>query len=184
MPLFYKVQGYANTKMMGRFFRKIGSNLFRFRPRELQDLSGILLANVQRYVPVRTGVLKSSLMAQADINAIIVVAQASIQLTSEYRKEYAEWVEAGVFGKDESRMIKTPDYGGPHLVMSPAGADMMNEQIDFELMMAVAGQEAQATVNGFAQFMRAGLYDTMPALIQHFRRIIKAKVLSEYRAIS
>lgn len=183
MP-FYKLQGRKTLADMGPFFRKVGSTLFRFMPRELDDLSEYLLEAVQKYVPVRTGALKMSLVAEANINMIAVVARAEMLLSSEYQKDYAEFVEAGVFGKDMSRLIRTPKKGGPSLVMSPESTGgAMPFEVDDDMLVAIT-EYARETVGGYAQFMRAGMYDAMPELLFRFSVIIEKKVKREYYRLS
>ena len=58
----YKLTGRAHLKDIGRFFRMAGTNIFRFMPGELGEMSDELLAAVKRYVPVDTGILKSQKM--------------------------------------------------------------------------------------------------------------------------
>jgi hypothetical protein len=178
MPI-YKLQGRAHLSGIGRWFRAAGFNAFRFMPGELQDLSDELLDAVKAYVPVRTGVLESSLVAQANINAIQVVARTDVMMNSEYAKDYAGYVEAGVFGKDESRVIKTPQRGGPIFVKSPKsyeGAQWGDAIIDQAL--GIAAHQVQ---NGYAQFMRAGIYDFFPKLLRHFSRVIPYKLKQTFR---
>jgi len=173
------MQGRADLRSVGKFFSKCGANIFRFRPGELQDFSKLLLDNVRKYVPIRTGVLTSSLFAKADYNAIMVVARAEIQFGSDYRKQYAEWVEAGVFGKEQSRLVRTPgeEYGGPMFVITPES--MMNmEEISQEFKSST--EFARKTAHGYAQFMRAGLTDTMPTLLRNLRIIIQNKYVRQY----
>lgn len=179
MPI-YKLAGKVNLSDIGIFFRVLGANIFRFLPRELDDLSNYLLEKVKQYVPVRTGTLKSSLIAEANINSIQVVAQSQILLSSEYKKEYAKYVEAGVFGKDMSKMIPTPGFGGPSIVRSPGSVPDIVERT---FMMAL-GEIAQQTINGYAQFMRAGIYDAFPEIVRSLRQIIQSKVIRTYRKLS
>lgn len=178
MSGLYKLTGRAWLGDIGRFFRTAGTNVFRFLPGELRDLSEYLLEKVKEYVPVRTGILKSSLMAQADINAIQVVARTDIQVLSEYAKEYAEYVEAGVFGKDKTKMIKTPHMGGPILVKSPKFTE---GNILDRIVAQALGEAAIEVQNGYAQFMRAGIFDAMPVIIENLKRIIDYKAMKEYR---
>jgi len=174
---FYKLQGRKYLPNIGKFFRKMGANVFRFMPGELKDLSKILLENVRKYVPKDTGTLSSSLVAEANINSIQIVALSSIQLSSQYMKEYAQFVEAGVFGKDVSRLVPTPEFGGPSVVRSP-------EDINYDLLnMLQATRLAHETLHGYAQFMRAGIYDTFPILLKYLSKLISDKVKREYRAI-
>lgn len=180
MSGIYKLAGRADLRNIGKFFRRIGANVFRFRPGELKDFSELLLANVRKYVPKRTGVLTTSLTAQADYNAIMVFARAEIQLSSEYKKEYAEWVEAGVFGKDISRLVPTPgEYGGPMFVITPEGVSGLSEAEVIE-QFAQSSEFARETASGYAQFMRAGLTDTMPILLKNLRVIIQNKYVRQY----
>ena len=172
----YKLQGRAHLKDIGRFFRKAGSNLFRFLPGELKDMSKELLEAVHKYVPVDTGVLKSSLIAEANYNSIQVVARSIIQLSSPYEKEYAEYVEAGVFGKDKSRLIETPDKGGPRVVRAP---ESFGEDLEGFDRLTEAGRVAQRITHGYAQFMRAGIADVLPKLMRTLRRIMDPKWLHE-----
>jgi hypothetical protein len=165
----YKLTGRAHLKDIGRFFRTAGTNIFRFLPGELQEMSNELLESVKQYVPVRTGTLQSSLIAQAEYNAIQVVARTAIMEDSAYRKDYAEFVEAGVFGKDKSRVIPTPDFGGPALVKSPKAFE---GDIIEQLTSAAIGEAAHEVEHGYAQFMRAGIYDVWPKLLSMFSRII------------
>lgn len=177
MSGIYKLAGRADLRNIGKMFQRIGANVFRFRPGELKDFSNLLLANVQKYVPKRTGVLSTSLVAQAHYNAISVTARADIQLTSDYRKEYAEYVEAGVFGKEQSRLVPTPgEHGGPMFVITPERV----ADIDIEESFAQSTEFARQTAHGYAQFMRAGLTDTMPTLLRNLRVIIQNKYVKQY----
>ena len=184
MSGIYKLAGRADLRNMGKFFQRIGANVFRFRPGEMKDFSKLLLANVQKYVPKRTGILSTSLVAQADYNAIMVVARTDIQLSSGYQKEYAEYVEAGVFGKEQSRLVPTPgEHGGPMFVMTP---ETVVETGEMESVLAWAERStefAKATAHGYAQFMRAGLTDTMPTLLRNLRVIIQDKYVRQYKGM-
>jgi hypothetical protein len=180
MPL-YKLTGRVHLANIGRFFRRAGTNIFRFMPGELKDFSEELLEAVKRYVPVDTGTLKSSLVAEANYNSIQVVARTSIMMDSAYKKDYAEYVEAGIFGKDKSRLIKTPEFGGESVVRSPGSFG----EADAELYanMKIAQEAAHETAHGYAQFMRAGIYDVMPLLMKNMRRIIIPKVMGHAKAL-
>jgi len=178
----YKLQGKAHLKNIGRFFTIAGKNIFRFMPGELDDLSEGLLESVKQYVPVRTGTLRSSLVASAYMNAIEVVARTDILISSEYAKEYAGYVEAGVFGKDETRLIKTPQEGGPILVKSPKAYEGSLDSAEMYIDQAV-GEAAYKVINGYAQFMRAGIYDYFPTLMKSLARFIQYKAKKTYKGL-
>ncbi len=180
MPL-YKLQGRVHLNNLGKFFRRAGTNIFRFMPGELLEYSEGLLEAVKQYVPVDTGTLRSSLIAEANYNSIQVVARTTIMMDSAYKKDYAGYVEAGIFGKDKSRLIETPDFGGEAVVRSPGSFG----ESDAELYanMKIAQEAAHETTHGYAQFMRAGIYDFLPTLIKGLRRIISPKVLHTHRSL-
>ncbi len=82
-----------------------------------------------------------------------------------------------------SRLVRTPQKGGPSIVMSPEGMGggfPMMEQGD---MLVAITEYARKTVGGYAQFMRAGIYDAMPALLARFSAVIDRKVKKQYYSL-
>lgn len=176
---------------IGKFFSSLGYDFLNFTAAELSDISRDLYENVMKYIPVRTGLLKSKTTATATNNRIEVYSAV----------KYAVWVEVGVFGKDKSRLVKTADYGGMDLVRSPNPRvteieDFYNvkegERLPYEARYSRffvkedynTIYEAQKIVNGWAQYMRAALWDTFPLLIKHFRRIIDHKIKKNFLKLS
>ena len=170
---------------IGSFFTMLGYSFKVFRSDELVDLSDELLRNVKKYAPKNTGLLKSRISATAKKNLIEVRTAV----------HYAVWVELGVFGKDKTKLIKTPEYGGTILVRSPEGAeqimneitsefgeDISPEQIS-EVTQFVAAETARRIRNGWAQYMRAGLYDTLPKIITHFRSVLSKKFVRTFEKV-
>ena len=152
---------------IGNFFTMMGVSFKSYRSDELVDLSDDLVANVKRHAPRNTGLLKSRISGTARANLIEVRTAV----------HYAVWVELGIFGKDKTRFIATPEYGGTIFVRSPVGAQEMMSHIQksfgdemevgqFEVIERyIMTETARRIRNGWAQYMRAGLYETLPQII-------------------
>ena len=167
---------------IGNFFTMMGVSFKSFRQDELVDLSDDLVRNVKRHAPMNTGLLKSRITGTARKDLIEVRTAV----------HYAVWVELGIFGKDKTRFIATPEYGGTIFVRSPVGAKEMMSHIQknfgdnleagqFEVIERyIMTETARRIRNGWAQYMRAGLYDTIPQIITHFRYVLSNKFISAF----
>ena len=167
---------------IGEFFTMMGYSFKVFKKSELQSITDELVLNVKKYAPRNTGLLKSRIMGTSKQNYLEVSTMV----------DYAVWVEVGVFGKDKSKMIATPEFGGTIFVRSPDSfgsivgelGEGMSEENAQMLVQYLAAQTANRIRNGYAQFMRAGLYDTMPTIIKTFKKTISNKIVESFRAVN